>query len=260
MQISFPTSIPTIQKVDVSSVYTGFDCLLKYDGFVSAFRKKAEDGASIIHFGGEVPGYDKALNPDTIIGWHQRFVSKLIGNRRGVLISPENPADCKTWYRQYQKACKDPNVSVIVIAATPSLKPSIGEHLRIVYLNRLVKEGLFCIEKTHWLYGVPNPAELAVYSNLFSNFIASRFELAICATCFIYSIFGIPFSALTGVMERLPERMYLEDLGMESWITYEMSREQLRCFFLNVDRVQEFASGQMADRYMDIVHTVLWGR
>jgi hypothetical protein len=126
-------------------------------------------------------------------------------------------------------------------------------------LNQLITEKRFCTEKVHWLFGVPNPAELAVYSNLFSNFIASRFELAICSTCFLYSIFGIQFSMMTGIMQRLTELndSRFADAGMDSWIKYRMSREQMRCFFLNVDIVQAFASGTVAEKYIDNIYGIL---
>lgn len=261
MQIAFPTSLPTIPKVDVSSVYVGFDCLLQYKGFAQALLAKREHGADIAHFGGHVVGYEKMLEPDTTVGWSRRYLRGLKGKQIGILIYPEHPIKhSKTWYREYQKACEDPNISVIAVAAaSPCGVPSMDGVLRIMFLNQLIAEGRFCSEKVHWLYGVPNPAELAIYSTLFSNFIACRFELAICSTCFLYSIFGIQFSTATGVMQRLTELndSRFADLGMDSWIKYRMSREQMRCFFLNVDIVQAFASGTVAEDYMNTVYDIL---
>ena len=261
MQVAFPTSLPTIPKVDVSSVYVGFDCLLRYEGFVQALLTKREHGANIAHFGGHVVGYEKMLEPDTTIGWYRRYLRGLKGQRIGILIYPEHPIKrIKTWYREYQKACEDPNVSVIAIAAaSPGCDSSMDGILRVMFLNQLITEGRFCTEKVHWLYGIPNPAELAIYSTLFSNFVACRFELAICSTCFLYSIFGIQFSITTGIMQRLTELndSRFADLGIDPWIKYRMSREQMRCFYLNVEIVRSFASGTVAEGYMDNVYGIL---
>jgi hypothetical protein len=64
---------------------------------------------------------------------------------------------------------------------------------------------------------------------------------------------------MTGIMQRLTELndSRFADAGMDSWIKYRMSREQMRCFFLNVDIVQAFASGTVAEKYIDNIYGIL---
>ena len=266
MRISFPTSIPTIPRVDVSSIYVGSDSMLERTGFADAMNARVKNGARIVQFG----GYQTGLKADTIIAWSMRSfrMLQMLHNRPiredvryGLLVFPEHPEKRpKMWFRDYQKASENKDVSIIVIpSSNPTSEPCMDGILRIIYLNRLVEDGYFCTEKPHWLYGVPNPAELSVYRELFSNFIESRIELAICSMCFLYSIFGIQFSTNTGIMHRLEEihDTRIADLGMFPWVDYKMSREQMRCFHMNVDMVQSFAGGLIADDYMDRVHAIL---
>lgn len=266
MKVAFPTSIPTIPKVDISSTYVGFDCLLKCPGFVEALNTKANQGATIMHIGSKITGYayPEKLNTVVSVAGNHWGNYELNGNRRGAIVVAECPDEDGTWYRKYEDVCSNSDISVIAIAM-PILTG--GSHvsspfdniLRITYIKALVDAGKFCTDKVHWLYGVSNPAELGMYHQLFTSFVASRFELAICSTCFLYSIFGIPFSMSTGITERLPEihDTRFGDLGMHPWITYMLNREQIRQFFLNVDTVQEFASGVLADKYVSRVFDML---
>lgn len=262
MKVAFPTSIPTIPKVDIASTYIGFDCLSKRPGFAEALNIKADQGANVVHIGNDISMYNHPEKLDTIVSMVGNHYGN--GTRSGTLVVAESPGKHNTWYAEYLKACCDPKISVIAIAM-PVLT---GGHyvsspfdniMRILYIKKLVDENKFCTDKMHWLYGVSNPAELAMYSTLFSNFVASRFELAICSTCFLYSIFGIPFSMSSGIIERLPgiADTNFGDLGIDEWIDYAMSQEQMRRFYLNADVVQAFASGTIASKYADRVYAIL---
>ena len=233
MQVAFPTSIPTIRKVDSTSVFVGFDALLNQSEYVRELHEKKRKGARLVQFGGLVDG----LDADIVIRWDQ-IVSPILN---------------KDWIRRYAEAC-DSDSPIVAIAAGTDEGLS-----RITYLKKLVDAGLFYPEKSYWLYGVPNPAELGVYSTLFSNFVSRKIDLAVCSTCFIYSAFGIKFSSDTGVMQRMEEvnDTRLADLGLHGWESYEMSQEQTRCFYMNAEMVHAFAGGNTAGAYMDRVHGTL---
>jgi len=245
-----------VPEVDVSSVYVGFASLLKYGTYAMSLNQKACQGARLIQFGGRKQG----LKADTIIGWNHRTLDRLGTKQRGILVFPEHPEDSKSWYAKYEMACKDERVSVIAIAASTSAytRPLDGV-LRVVYLCRLISDGRFCPKKLHWLYGVPNPAELAAYRELLSSFVMSRIELAVCSTCFLSSIFGVSFSPLVGVLQHLSgiNDVQSADLGLAPWVNYAMSREQMRCFHMNVDMVQSYAAGLIGSVYVEGIHSIL---
>jgi hypothetical protein len=250
MQVVFPTSVPTIPEIDVSSVYLSTDRLLNSAGLAMALSDKGRNGDKIVHFG----EYNYRVHADTVVSKTMKEATATEHYlKRGVLVFPKSTTD-KKWFDGYSRECSDTRISVIVIPTSSS-----DSLQRVLYLREIVSRGLFCLAKPHWLYGVPNPAELSAYRRLFSNFIMNKIELAICSTCFLYSIFGIPFSYNSGIMQRLEEidDTRLSDLGMSSWMDYSMNREQMRCFYSNVDIVQLFAEGWIAESYMENIYDAL---
>jgi hypothetical protein len=254
MRVAFPTSIPTIRRVDSTSVFVGFDALMTLmssKDYIEALHEKKRNGARLVQFGGLVKG----LSAEVTVVWKLPTLKRMIGRGDiGVVVFPEVPNERPGWYLNYQEACDNASVSVIAIASR-----SEDGATRISFLKHLVDSGMFCSDKQHWLYGVPNPAELGVYPTLFSNYVLSKIELAICSTCFLYSVFGILFSTDTGVVHRLGEvkDTRVLDLGLLDFADYEMSREQMRCFYLNAEMTQAFASGEIAGAYMDRVSGIL---
>lgn len=234
MQVTFPTSIPTMPKVDHSSIYVGFCALSNSSEYVEALEEKKAKGAVIA-----MAGYHPVS--DTAIAFDPQDFSDNRGLYRGVLVYDEP---------SYLWAAGREDVGIIAIAEA-------GSFCRERLLSDVVDSGRFAATKDHWLYGVSNPAELSIYSELFSNFIQSRIKLAVCSTCFLYSIFGVQLSPYTGVLEKLPLQTGASDLGLGEWVDYRMSKEQMRCFHLNVEIVQAFVSGRVAEGYCRRLHQAL---
>lgn len=126
---------------------------------------------------------------------------------------------------------------------------------RLALFNRILQTGIFNPDKEYWLYGVPEPAELGMYRRLFTAYACSRITMAVCSSCFIYSVYGARFSVDCGRLEKLPGvQDHLPELGFtEELIKYSMCREQLRVFFRNQEVVQSFAEGAECSRYVDML-------
>lgn len=256
MRVAFPVSLPTIKKVDVSPVEIVFDPLVRIDEDYRDFASACVAGPTpVAQFGGRFE-LDDLVEVETVVAWGMDMVEVLRGNGRkvdGVIIHASD-VDLLDWSAKYDEACNDDSIKVIVVTTS-----SLDGLDRLRFFRKLVDAQKFCGDKSHWLYGVPNPAELGVYKELFSSYVNGKIHLAISSTCFIYSMYGIEFSSTCGVLKPIPgdTSSRVLDLGMLTWYTYTPSKEQLRHFYLNVDMVQQFARGKIADLYLDKVYGII---
>ena len=261
MKLVFPVSAPMLSKFDVSSVYMGSDSLISVPEFKEAMTLKSQQGAEIIHFGSWYGGYEESDNLKTVVHYVLDEAKAGKASRSydaGALVFPKYTNHPEWSYTAYNEAALDPDISVIAIASEQPHVAGDSTFDRLRFIKSLVDKGLFCSAKSHILYGVPNPAELGMYSELFTSFIQSTIKLAICSTCFIYSVYGADFSPFKGVLQRIPEvrDADVESLGLTKFVYYEMDREQIRHFYLNVERVLDFASGGIASVYRDAFYAV----
>jgi len=252
MRVSFPVSISTLPRSDISSGHSTFDSVLdESPGCRPVMETMISRGESVYHFGGvaELSGSRSfAFGMASFNTLHSKGKELL-----GVVIQPRDEtlsADLFDWgwCSEYVEAAKDPRVGVIAISCGDN------EYSRIQFIAALIRKLKFDTTKTHWLYGFYNPAEISAYRSLYSSFIFSKFEIAICSTCFVYSIYTVMFNPSIGVQQHIPgacpERRF--DLGMTTWMGYEMCRDQLRILHSNAEVVIGYAKGSVvAERYID---------
>ena len=109
MRVAFPTSIPTIPKIDSTSVFVGFGSLLGNIEYTLALHGKAQKGARLVQAGGLCTG----LNADTMIALSFSELDAMIAVQSeslgyGVLVSPDD-------YVGYARAVATDYVSVIAV-------------------------------------------------------------------------------------------------------------------------------------------------
>lgn len=238
MRVVFPSSISAWRSEEVSGPFVGFERAgtREYEEYLIA------SGSSVIHFGDPVEGARSLV-------FSREKLSDDVG---GIVIPCEDP--CKgrdlygnDWGTYHDSVATDSRVSVIAIAAgsTPLL--------RIQFIKALCYAGRIARDKTYWLYGVENPAELALYPKILGNYSSRRFELAVCSTCFIYSLFGVEFSVSRGYYRQIPNTPVIRkmDLGMSRWARTDICAETRKRFELNSDTVRLFASGEGGAGYAE---------
>lgn len=233
MQVSYLTNSQMLPRVDVSSVYTVFDWFLDRESYVEGIESKRRNGNRLVVVGPRRTGFHADV--EIAIRWGD--VKNLSADVRGMIVgSVEN----------YRRASENPDISVIAVLSErdPLWRPR--------FVKRIVESGEFCDGKEHWLYGVPNPAELGVYPLLFSRYVGSRFTVALCASCFLYSMYGAVLSRSTGVIREIPGCSdHTLEMGMSDMIDYDASREQIRVFLRNQEVVQDFSNGAVAPVFVD---------
>lgn len=254
MKLLFPMSSPLLYRESVLESHVSFDSLVNTSGlFRKAVEKRVDRGDFVAHFGDEsVSGTTRVAYSFAGLGTKESPV--------GVIVPPAETFDDvdifgHSWSTPYVNASNSDRVSTIVIP-TGSREVS-----RMVYIKHLVESGVFCHDKPHWLYGMTNPAELAVFRRLFTAFTLSKFEYAVCSVCFIYSLFGVSLSEDAGIHLSIPnvnvDRKF--DLGMLRWVGSDMGRAQYRIFQRNMDTVSAFCRGELGTEYAEMVCDILGG-
>lgn len=235
MKVSHLTSTPSLKRLDVASVHVVFEDFLGNDEYRSAYLSKLERGELVYQVGAPVqlPVTGAIARSPIELG---RIKTPVVG-----LI-----VDTVEDYVKYS-----PDVDLILFGST-------GMN-RIMDISVLVRGDSFDRDVEHWLWGVPNPVELAVYQNLFSAFVTSRFRIAICESCFQYSMYGVRFSRQSGLLASIDGLDGDGMLGMSRWWNYEPTREQYRVFLDNQSVVSDFASGRGGDEYVENVRAILEG-
>lgn len=251
MRLSFPMSISTITRVDAPNTLVVSDCLIESDkSVVTELHSLQDRGWSVFQFGGN----NEIGNTKVFAFGMQEFnqLYDLGKNPYGVAIVPNT--EKIHWSEQYELASRDIRVSAIAVCS------GNYDFCRLKFFHSLVSEGKFCKSKLHWLYGFDNPAEVSAFRCLFSPFVFSRIDMAVCSASFIYSLYGVSFSVYSGIYIPIPgaNTSRLFDLGLRDWVTYYLSRDQLRVFQNNFDVVQKFSHGIiLADSYVDSVRRYL---
>lgn len=252
MRVSFPVSNSTLLRSDISSGHSTFDMAI---GGSAECKSNMESliahGESVYQFGGtvELPGaHSFAFGMESFKALHAKGRAM-----EGVVIQPRPEMVSLDlfdweWCSEYLEAAKDPRVGVIAIGCGDD------EFSRIKFIAALIRKLKFSMHKSHWLYGFYNPAEISAYRSIYSSFIFSKFEMAVCSTCFVYSVYTVMFNPSIGVQQFIPgvSSDRRADLGMSTWMNYEMCRDQLRILNSNAEVVIGYAKGLLvADRYID---------
>lgn len=248
MRVAFPASAPVTYRDSILNTFVTFDPLVTQSPlYVAAVMKRIERGDRVIHFGSHpVPGTSEVVSLSSYVEGAGVYVVP----RR---YSPGSDMYGNGWDTDYLRACESPEVSPIVIGYG-------GDSLSaILFLHTLVSEGKFCMKKPHWIYGVDNPAVLALYRKVFSPFILNKIELAVCSTCFIYSLFGVSFSDAIGTYSPLPGVPVTDkiDLGMLRWVNADMDRAQYRVFQGNMETCATFGRGFGGSQFVERACAIL---
>lgn len=248
MRVAFPVSAPVMYRESILNTFVTFDPLvLQSPLYVAAVAKRIDRGDRVIHFGSHpVPGTSDVVS----FGSHVKGCGFYVTPRA---YSTQVDMYGNGWDTDYLKACESPDVSTIVIG------PGGDSFSAILFIEALVSEGKFCTTKPHWIYGVDNPAVLAVYRSVFSPFILNKIELAVCSTCFIYSQFGVLFSDSVGWYMPLPGIPVTDrdDLGMLRWVNSDMDRSQYRVFQHNMDGCYVFGRGFGGSQVVERARAIL---
>ncbi len=118
---------------------------------------------------------------------------------------------------------------------------------RIQLINELSLSGSLSSDKQNWLYGLPNPAELSIYTSVFSGYVASILTHSLCESAFQYAMYGARFSRTYGVLEYIEPKVF----------DYEPCHEQMRALHYNIGIVGDFLSGTFPTDYAEKLHAIL---
>jgi hypothetical protein len=238
MHVSYLTDIETMKSISLSDIYTMFPSI-RDDAYMCAFAEKSVEGKTIVQVGSE-----EYIEYAKIGLVHSIPKLKELRNEiLGVVITDEG---------QYRMAKSIEAVDIIAIRM-PSEK-------RMFFINSLVESEDFDYSKEHWLYGVSNPAEMAMYRHFFSSYTSRRISVAICGSCYFASVYGVSFSWDYGVIKGFHQ---ISDFGVQLRIprNYDrrLSKEQYRLFLRNQELVRDFSLGAVARSYAEKIRIMLDG-
>lgn len=233
MQVSYLMSSPSLKKLDVSPIHVAFGDFMQDSLYSDAYASSVDRGGRLYQYG--TPLHDLC---EGAVARSSEELADMEGVRRGIVVRDK--------YSYLAAAGSD----FVDFIAVEGYGPD-----RVSMLRSLVRSGAFC-PKPHWLWGLPNPAELCVYRSLFTNYVLSVFEVAVCESCFAYSMYGARFSQYRGTLATIPSS---PDgmLGMRAWYGYEPCSEQYRVFYENQDIVDRFSRGDGAPEYEDWLYAIL---
>jgi hypothetical protein len=244
MKVAYLVSLPTIPKVDSSSIHVALSDYFSWTGYVDSFDLPRRRGDEIVQVGVSEIDFTANLYIGKSVHEAKILHDKYHGSAKiGCVVAG---------YDDYMVVSHLPFVDVVAVY------PQSSDGISRLRMFDLVISSGDIVRKDHWLLGVPNPAELSMYSR-FSGYVQGLISAAICESAFVYSMYGVRLSSHRGVFE-IMDVFNSSDFNFSKWLSYKPDKEQLRTLLYNIDLIDRFSTGsEVADKYAQKLYAILEG-